>query len=88
MALEGGEESVSRPGRFNPGKDPLPIVQEAGWAPGPVWTDTKNLAPQPGFDPGIVHPVASHYIDWAIPAHVQDNIKGIESNVRPTQPHN
>jgi hypothetical protein len=20
-----------------PGKDPVPIVQEAGWAPGPVW---------------------------------------------------
>jgi hypothetical protein len=28
-----------------PGKDPGPIVQEAGWAPGPVWTDAKNLAP-------------------------------------------
>jgi len=22
---------------FTPGKDPVPIVQEAGWAPGPVW---------------------------------------------------
>jgi hypothetical protein len=28
-----------------PGKDPVPIVQEAGWAPGPVWTCEKNLAP-------------------------------------------
>jgi hypothetical protein len=28
-----------------PGKDPLPIVQEAGWAPGPVWTGAENLAP-------------------------------------------
>jgi hypothetical protein len=28
-----------------PGEDPVPIVQEAGWAPGPVWTFTKNLAP-------------------------------------------
>ena len=26
-------------------KDPVPIVQEAGWAPGPVWTGTENLAP-------------------------------------------
>jgi len=26
------------------GKDPLPIVEEAGWAPGPVWTDAENLA--------------------------------------------
>jgi hypothetical protein len=29
---------------FTPGKDPVPIVQEAGWAPGPVWTGAKNLA--------------------------------------------
>jgi hypothetical protein len=28
-----------------PGKDAVPIVQEAGWAPGPVWTDAENLAP-------------------------------------------
>ena len=30
---------------FTPGKDSLPIVQEAGWAPGPVWTVAENLAP-------------------------------------------
>ena len=30
---------------FTPGKDPVPIVQEAGWAPGPVWTGAENLAP-------------------------------------------
>jgi hypothetical protein len=29
---------------FTPGKDPVPIVQEAGWAPGPVWTRAENLA--------------------------------------------
>jgi hypothetical protein len=23
---------------FTPGKDPVPIVQEVGWATGPVWT--------------------------------------------------
>ena len=28
---------------FTPGKDPVPIVQEAGWVPGPVWT-VENLA--------------------------------------------
>jgi hypothetical protein len=45
-ALEGGEGSASRPGRsLPPGKNPLPIVQEAGWAPGPVWTGSENLAP-------------------------------------------
>jgi hypothetical protein len=33
-----GGWSAPRHGRFTPGKDPVPIVQEAGWAPGPVWT--------------------------------------------------
>jgi hypothetical protein len=39
-ALDGGEWSASRPGRALPlGKGPpVPIVQEAGWAPEPVWT--------------------------------------------------
>jgi hypothetical protein len=27
---------------FTPGKDPVPIVQEAGWAPGPVWKGGKS----------------------------------------------
>ena len=30
---------------FTPGKDSVPIVQEAGWAPGPVLTGAENLAP-------------------------------------------
>jgi hypothetical protein len=37
--------SSPRPGRFTPGKDPVPIVQESGWASGQVWTCAKNLAP-------------------------------------------
>ena len=27
---------------FTPGKDPVPIVQEDGWALGPVWTGGKS----------------------------------------------
>ena len=27
---------------FTPGKDPVPILQNAGWAPGPVWTGRKS----------------------------------------------
>ena len=27
---------------FTPGKDPVPILQETGWAPGPVWTGGKS----------------------------------------------
>jgi hypothetical protein len=44
-ALDGGGWSTPRPGRFTPGKDPVTTVQEAGWAPGPVWTGTKNHVP-------------------------------------------
>jgi len=33
--------STPRP-HFTPGKDPVPIVQEAGWAPEPAWTGGKS----------------------------------------------
>jgi hypothetical protein len=54
-ALDGGEWSASRPGRaLPPGKGPpVPIVQEAGWAPEPVWTqrlEEKSL-PLPEIEP-------------------------------------
>ena len=58
-----GASVTSRP-LFTPGKDPVPIVQEAGWAPGPVWTGAENVAP-PGFDPRTLQPVASCYTDYA-----------------------
>ena len=32
----------SAPATSTPGKDPVPIVKEAGWAPGPVWTGGKS----------------------------------------------
>jgi len=42
-----GEDGWSTPrhGRFTPGKDPVLIVQEAVWAPGPVWAGAENLVP-------------------------------------------
>ena len=41
-ALEGSEWSAARPRRtLPPGKDPVPILQEAEWAPGPVWKGGK-----------------------------------------------
>jgi len=36
--------SVTPRSPFIPGKDPVPIVQEADWSPGPVWTVAENLA--------------------------------------------
>jgi hypothetical protein len=48
-------------------RNPIRIGQEAGWAPGPVWTCAENLDPT-----GIRSPdrPARSYIDWANPAHV------------------
>ena len=39
----GGQRQA--PAAFTPEKDPVPILQEAGWAPGPVWIGAENLAP-------------------------------------------
>ena len=33
------------PADLTHGKDPVPIVQEGGWASGLVWTVAENLAP-------------------------------------------
>ena len=53
------------PAAPTPKKYPIPIVQEAGWTPGPVWTGAENFSP-PGLDPWAVQPVACHYTNWAI----------------------
>ena len=48
-----GEWSAARPGRtLPPGKNLVPILQEADWALGPVWT----VSSPPGFDPGPSSP--------------------------------
>jgi hypothetical protein len=44
------------PAAFIPRKDPVPIVQEAEWAPGPVWIDEENLAPHRDSIPGPSSP--------------------------------
>jgi hypothetical protein len=54
---------------YPPGKGPpVPIVQEAGWAPEPVWTQRlqeKSLLPLSGIelDRPVVQFVVKHYID-------------------------
>jgi hypothetical protein len=72
-ALDGGEWSASRPGRaLPPGKrSTVPIVQEAGWAPEPVWTQRleEKSSASVGDQTPVVQSVVSHYTDWATPAH-------------------
>ena len=59
--------STSRP-HFAPGKDPVPILQEAGWAPGPVWTG-GNSRPHRHSIPD--RPARSHSLyRLSYPAHI------------------
>jgi hypothetical protein len=65
-----GEWSASRPGSFTPGKDPVTIVQEAGWASESVLTCAKNLAPTGIRSPD--RPARSHSLyRLSYPAHSQ-----------------
>jgi hypothetical protein len=67
--LNGGKWSASRPGHALPSwkGHPVPIVQESGWDPEPVWTQRleKNLLPLLGsnLDRPVVQSVARHYTD-------------------------
>jgi len=45
-ARRGWGVSVMPQPLLTPGRDPVPIVQEAGWAPGPVWTGSEILLSQ------------------------------------------
>jgi hypothetical protein len=68
-ALERGEWSASCPGRaLPPGKEPpVPSVQEAGWAPEPVWTQRleEKSSASVGDRTPAVQAVVRHYTDWA-----------------------
>jgi hypothetical protein len=63
MALEGGERSASRPGRSLPrGKTWCPLYRRLGGTQSRSG-EVRKISPQPGFDPGTVHPAASRYTD-------------------------
>jgi hypothetical protein len=71
-ALDEGEWSASHPDlALPPGKGPpVPVVQEAGWAPEPIWTQrleekSFSLCRGSNFDRSVVQFVARHYTDWA-----------------------
>jgi hypothetical protein len=63
------------PGALPPGKEPpVPIGQEVGWAPEPVWVTWRRENSWSyrdwKSDLSAIQPVTSRYTYWAIPAHV------------------
>ena len=54
--------STPHPTRFTPGNDPIPIVHEAGWAPGPDLTFAEEFAPT-GIRSPSLQPVVNRYTD-------------------------
>jgi len=42
------DQRRAAPGRFTPGNEPVPTVQDAGWISVPVCTGVENLT-RPGF---------------------------------------
>jgi hypothetical protein len=64
-ALEGGEGSASRPGRFlPPGKTRYLLYRRLGGPQGRSG-QVRKISHPPEFDTRTVQPVASRYTDWA-----------------------
>ena len=57
------------PAAFTPGKDPVPIVQEAAWGPGPVWIEAENLAPPAWIRSPDLPARSESLADYAVMAH-------------------
>jgi len=60
-ALDGGGEQPHAPAASTPGKDRVPIVQDAGWAPGPVWTGGKCRPHRDFFYYNFIDPSVDKY---------------------------
>jgi len=54
---------------FTPGKDPVPIAQEAGWAPGPVWMGIKSRPHRDSIPDRPAHSQSLYRLSY--PAHHQ-----------------
>jgi len=65
--------STPRP-HFTPGKDPVPILQEAEWAPGPVWTCGKSRPHRDSIPDRPAHNQSLYLLSY--PAQTHYFIKG------------
>jgi hypothetical protein len=58
---------------FTTGKDLVPVVQEAGSAPGPVWTGAENIAPYRDSIPRRLLPYKSVMSTTILPCNIYYN---------------
>ena len=75
--------STPRP-QFTPGKDPVPILQEAWWAPGPVWTGGKSRPHQDSIPDCPARSQSLYRLSY--PAHVQHIVKLIKRRLSWNKP--
>jgi hypothetical protein len=78
-ALAGGDWSASLPSRFTPGERAAGTHWRGGWVDPRASLDDvekKNSSPyrDSNSNPSVVQPVASRYIDYAIPASLKDYV--------------
>jgi hypothetical protein len=85
-ALDGGEWSASRPGHALP---PVPIEQEAGWAPEPVWTqrlEEKSSASAGDRTPVVQSEVRHYWLSYPgsfiVSSHDYYNFPFLENQVQ------
>jgi hypothetical protein len=56
-------------------RDPLPIVQGAGWTPWPVWTSKDNLTPTGILSPDSqAHSESLHQLHYPSSQHIRDTV--------------
>ena len=67
--------STPRP-YFTPGKDPVPILQEAGWAPGPVWRGGKSRRHRDSIPDRPARSQSLYTLSY--PAHISIYIRNLQ----------
>ena len=51
---------------FTPEKDPIPILQEAGWASGPVWTGGKSRPHRDSIPDRPAHSQSLYWLSYLV----------------------
>jgi hypothetical protein len=77
-ALDGVGGQRHAPAALPPGKTRYPLYRRLSGPQGQSGR-VRKISPPPGFDPRTVQPVASRYIDWAIPGRSRNHLNILNS---------